>query len=157
MGLLRLYDAHAAYHAQTSAHERPLATAYLPVWHADVQAFIGCRRASGDNSDPLSHITPALWIPDILYVESRTPTARVSQFAQHGESRLRRDLVTVRPSRRPRAPIHVRGPVLNHIRSIRTERSGDVGHASSRPMASHMRSSERLGVPVLCLPLRTQL
>ena len=66
MSLLSMYDVHASYHVKGGRYEESIATAYLPVWHAEVWEFIHCRRPDADERSVVREIGTALWIPDVL-------------------------------------------------------------------------------------------
>ncbi|KAI0709386.1 ribonucleotide reductase, partial [Earliella scabrosa] len=69
LALLKLYDAHANYRLLSSsidAEPRPLAAAYLPIWHGDVQAFIESRAYDAEDKYRLNNIATALSVPDIF-------------------------------------------------------------------------------------------
>ncbi|KAI0706480.1 ribonucleotide reductase large subunit [Earliella scabrosa] len=63
---MQLCDVHAEYHKITFDHTGSLATVHLPVWHADVEAFVKCKTQSADADTTVSNLSPVLWIPDVF-------------------------------------------------------------------------------------------
>ncbi|KAI0746105.1 ribonucleotide reductase [Earliella scabrosa] len=66
MPLMKVYDSHAAYCVQSRERRPSALTAYLPIWHGDVVAFIQTRTARANEDQRLRHVFPALWIPDVF-------------------------------------------------------------------------------------------
>ena len=68
MPLLKIYDSLAQYWSRSNPHRPSTAAAYLPIWHADVRSLIACRTTRASDKYRFTHIFPALWVPDLLYV-----------------------------------------------------------------------------------------
>ncbi|KAI0708382.1 ribonucleotide reductase [Earliella scabrosa] len=66
MPFLRVLDSHAAYTSASRSRRPSAATAYLPVWHADVSDFVRCRTSRAGLGFRVDHVFPALWIPDVF-------------------------------------------------------------------------------------------
>ena len=66
MSVLQGYDAHAGYHATRFDRRTPIGTAYLPVWHAEVENFIQCKTEDAVAGERILHLATVVSLPDIL-------------------------------------------------------------------------------------------
>ncbi|KAI0745903.1 ribonucleotide reductase large subunit [Earliella scabrosa] len=75
MSVLQGYDAHAGYHATRFDRRTPIGTAYLPVWHAEVENFIQCKTEDAVAGERILHLATVVSLPDIFMerVDSRRP------------------------------------------------------------------------------------
>ena len=64
--LLEVFNVHARVHSLNRWRRPSSATAYLPVWHADVLQFSMSFTHRSSIHSGLKHVFPALWIPDVL-------------------------------------------------------------------------------------------
>ncbi|KAI0717705.1 ribonucleoside-diphosphate reductase large subunit [Cerioporus squamosus] len=65
ISLLRIYDAHAAYTSMCRRKRPAAVTVHLPIWHADICAFIHARTTQAQRSR-VWHVYPSLWISDLF-------------------------------------------------------------------------------------------
>ena len=64
--MLAVVDSHARFLSSNRWRRPSSLTAYLPIWHADVHAFIVSSTHRSSISAGLRHVYPALWVPDVL-------------------------------------------------------------------------------------------
>lgn len=64
--MLALLDSHARFLSSNRWRRPSSLTAYLPIWHADVHAFLLSSTHRSSVTSGLTHVYPALWIPDVL-------------------------------------------------------------------------------------------